>query len=187
MYSLRPGSGISFRSRFLTTSFTYSRAILSLAHCPDPADVVGSGDAVQDSGKGRNYRKSVFRTDCDRPCISRLWCLVSCMASPYLHRHFDHTFVEMASMAPCACFPSPNPEAALSFRGFLFSGVLDVCFTQIHGVLIGKLFSAADTGFYSRALNTRQMPLGLLESIFSRVMFPIFQRQTGIESVWRRT
>ncbi|MCX7180733.1 MAG: oligosaccharide flippase family protein, partial [Proteobacteria bacterium] len=63
------------------------------------------------------------------------------------------------------------------FGGFLLlSGLLDVCFSQLHGLLIGKLYSARDLGLYVRAFNSRQMPLGLLESIFNRVTFPAFSR-----------
>lgn len=63
------------------------------------------------------------------------------------------------------------------FGGFLFiSGFLDVLYTRMYALLIGKLFSVTDLGFYSRALNTRQMPSSVLETVFNRVAFPVFSR-----------
>jgi len=54
------------------------------------------------------------------------------------------------------------------------SSVLDVLYSRVHTLVIGKFYSAKDLGFYSRADNTAQLPGGLMTSIISSVAFPVF-------------
>jgi O-antigen/teichoic acid export membrane protein len=56
----------------------------------------------------------------------------------------------------------------------MLSGILDTIHTQIYAVLISKLFSARDLGYYARADSTHQLPVGVLARILNRVAFPIF-------------
>jgi O-antigen/teichoic acid export membrane protein len=56
----------------------------------------------------------------------------------------------------------------------LASGLLDTVFQNIYIVVIGKLFSPADLGFYSRAKRLQQLPVDNISSIISRVTFPVF-------------
>jgi len=56
----------------------------------------------------------------------------------------------------------------------LASGLLDTVFQNIYIVVIGKLFSPADLGFYSRAKRFQQLPVDNISSIISRVTFPVF-------------
>ena len=61
------------------------------------------------------------------------------------------------------------------FGGFLMiSGLLDTLYTRMYVVLIGKLFTTRDLGFYTRAESTQQLPLGILTNVLSRVAFPVF-------------
>ena len=56
----------------------------------------------------------------------------------------------------------------------LASGLLDTVFRNIYIVVIGKLFSPADLGFYSRGQRLQQLPVDNISSIISRVTFPVF-------------
>lgn len=76
---------------------------------------------------------------------------------------------------PKLVFSMISLKKLFRFGGFLFlSGLMDVVYTRMHTLLIGKLFSFTDLGYYTRALNTRQMPSTILESVFNRVAFPVF-------------
>uniref|UniRef100_UPI00345E0FBB lipopolysaccharide biosynthesis protein n=1 Tax=Syntrophus sp. (in: bacteria) TaxID=48412 RepID=UPI00345E0FBB len=56
----------------------------------------------------------------------------------------------------------------------LFSGLLEIIFQNIYLVVIGKLFSPADLGFYSRAKMFSQLPVQNLSSSIGRVTYPVF-------------
>lgn len=56
----------------------------------------------------------------------------------------------------------------------LASGMLNTIFENAYPVLIGKLYSKTDVGFYSRAMTTQRMPSGVLTGILSQVAFPAF-------------
>jgi len=61
----------------------------------------------------------------------------------------------------------------------LGSGLLNTFFDRIQLTVIGKAFSAADLGQYSRAYNTQQLPVGLLTAVVSRVTLPVFSQISG--------
>lgn len=56
----------------------------------------------------------------------------------------------------------------------LASSLLDIAYTRIYTILIGKFYGVQELGFYNRADGTKQLPVGVLSSIMSRVAFPIF-------------
>jgi O-antigen/teichoic acid export membrane protein len=56
----------------------------------------------------------------------------------------------------------------------LFSSVLNRVFDNIYLLVIGKLFSAADLGFFTRAKTMNDLPSQTLSSMVARVTFPIF-------------
>ena len=56
----------------------------------------------------------------------------------------------------------------------LFSGLLDVVFSNLYLIVIGKMYSAANLGFYSRAKSLQQLPVSFLSASVGRVTFPIF-------------
>ena len=56
----------------------------------------------------------------------------------------------------------------------LASGLLDTVFQNIYLVVIGKLFSPASLGFYSRARELQQLPVTNISRIVERVTFPVF-------------
>lgn len=52
----------------------------------------------------------------------------------------------------------------------LASGMLNTIFENAYPVLIGKLYSKTDVGFYSRAMTTQRLPSGVLTGILSQVV-----------------
>lgn len=56
----------------------------------------------------------------------------------------------------------------------LFSGLLDTLFQNIYFVVIGKIFTATDLGFYSRAKSCERLSAQNLTRSISRVTFPVF-------------
>lgn len=60
--------------------------------------------------------------------------------------------------------------------GMLASGLLNTFFDRIQLAVIGKAFSAAALGFYTRAFSTQQFPVSLLSAVINRVTFPVFSQ-----------
>ena len=60
--------------------------------------------------------------------------------------------------------------------GMLVSGLLNTFFDRIQLAVIGKAFSAAALGFYTRAFSTQQFPVSLLSAVINRVTFPVFSQ-----------
>ena len=56
----------------------------------------------------------------------------------------------------------------------LAAGLLDTIAERGQLVLIGKLFSPADLGHYTRAYSTQQLPVGLMAAVLQKVTFPFF-------------
>ncbi|HUW94310.1 MAG TPA: lipopolysaccharide biosynthesis protein [Anaerolineae bacterium] len=61
----------------------------------------------------------------------------------------------------------------------LASGLLDTVFSNIYNVVIGKLFSPADLGYYTRAYTLQQLPSQTVGGIVGRVTFPLFSEIQG--------
>ena len=78
------------------------------------------------------------------------------------------------------------PKEKFSFNSFkrmydfgiklLLTSLTDVFYFNMYPLIIGKFFSPADLGFYSRAHQFASIPNKLSISILSRVTFPVFSR-----------
>ncbi len=77
-----------------------------------------------------------------------------------------------------------RPELVFSFGslrrlfGFgsrmLASGLLEQIFSNSFQLVIGKLFSAADLGYFTRARTFQEIPTNTIAGLVSRVVFPVF-------------
>ncbi len=77
-----------------------------------------------------------------------------------------------------------RPGLAFSFKALrqmftfgsrmLASTLLNVVFNDIYYVLIGKMFSAADLGYYGRAARLEELPSMTLTTVVTRVTIPVF-------------
>lgn len=54
------------------------------------------------------------------------------------------------------------------------SGLLDTIFNNIYLIIIGKFFSPAQVGFYTRAETMKQLPVTNISSALNKVTFPLF-------------
>lgn len=81
----------------------------------------------------------------------------------------------ISSWRPSLVFSVASIRSLFRFGGFLLlSGVLDILYTRLNMLVIGKFYSAKDLGYYSRADNTSLLPGSLMTSIISSVAFPVF-------------
>ena len=58
----------------------------------------------------------------------------------------------------------------------LFSGLLNQVFDNIYYLVIGRLFSAADLGLFTRAKTLQDVPSQTLSDVVGRVTFPVFSK-----------
>ncbi len=58
----------------------------------------------------------------------------------------------------------------------LLSYLLQAVFNNAYNVLIGKIYSARDLGFYNRGWNLKQLPVTNLSTIIQQVVFPLFSK-----------
>ncbi len=81
---------------------------------------------------------------------------------------------------PAFTFSFDSARKLLGVGGYLFaSGLLDNAYNRLYTVLIGRLHSISDLGFYHRAESTKQLPAGMLAGVLSRVSLAVFSRAAG--------
>lgn len=74
-------------------------------------------------------------------------------------------------------FSLASARRLFGFGGYLMAAsLLDVVYSRLYTVLIGKLYGARELGFYARAETTAQLPSSMLGLIVGRVAFPLFSR-----------
>lgn len=76
---------------------------------------------------------------------------------------------------PAWVLSSASLRRLSGFGAYIMAAALiDVVYTRIHTLLIGKFFSISDLAFFSRAENSKQLVVGLVGSVLGRVVFPAF-------------
>lgn len=74
-------------------------------------------------------------------------------------------------------FSLASARRLFGFGGYMMAAsLLDVVYSRLYTVLIGKLYGARELGFYARAETTAQLPSSMLGLIVGRVAFPLFSR-----------
>lgn len=56
----------------------------------------------------------------------------------------------------------------------MLSGILDIIFENAYVIIIGKYFAPTQVGYYSRGYSLSLMPVGIVNSIVTKVTFPLF-------------
>ncbi|KAF1695301.1 lipopolysaccharide biosynthesis protein [Pseudoxanthomonas koreensis] len=93
----------------------------------------------------------------------------------------------VSSWRPRWEFSFSSARRLFGFGSYMLgSSLLDIFYTRLYSVLIGKQFGARDLGFYSRADGTKQLPVGVLTGILSRVALPVFSKVSGDPEKLRR-
>ena len=81
----------------------------------------------------------------------------------------------MNSWRPRLTFRLRSLRQMFSFGSrMLASGLIDQIFNNVYPVTIGKLFSATDLGFFTRARAFQELPSNTLSGIVGRVTFSVF-------------
>jgi teichuronic acid exporter len=76
---------------------------------------------------------------------------------------------------PSRIFSWTSLRSMFSFGSkLLFSGLLDTIYNNLYLVVIGKMFSPMELGYYTRAEQTQRFPVANLSSTVGRVTFPVF-------------
>jgi O-antigen/teichoic acid export membrane protein len=72
----------------------------------------------------------------------------------------------------------------------LFSGILDILFTNAYTIIIGKYFAVSQVGFYNRANSLQMLPASTLNSIVANVSYPLFASiqndEVRLKSVYKK-
>lgn len=80
----------------------------------------------------------------------------------------------LAKWRPMLVFSWSSLKKLFNFGSkLLLSGLLNTLYNNVYLIVIGKIFKAADLGFYSRASQFANLPSENLTSIFQRVSFPV--------------
>lgn len=88
---------------------------------------------------------------------------------------------------PSLVFSFASLRTLFRFGSYLlFSGMLNVLYGRLNTLVIGKLYSARDLGFYTRADRTQQLPASLISSVIARVAFPVFSAISEDKEVLKR-
>ncbi len=75
---------------------------------------------------------------------------------------------------PRSVFSFESLRSMFSFGSkLLLSGLIDTIYNNVYTLVIGRKFSAADLGFYTRANNFAQFPSTNLTNVLQRVTYPV--------------
>jgi len=76
---------------------------------------------------------------------------------------------------PTGRFRKDSFAALFGFGGYmLIAGIFSTLSTRLQALMIGKLFSANELGYYSIAQNTQQAPSSFLATLLNRTGLPVF-------------
>lgn len=107
-----------------------------------------------------------------------VWALV---VQTFLRTFFHTVFLWFVhSWRPQLIFSLHSLRSMFSFGSkLLFGALAQMLFGNIYTILIGKLFSPTQLGFYTRANQTQQLPLDTIWAVIGRVTFPLFSAIKG--------
>lgn len=88
---------------------------------------------------------------------------------------------------PAAVLSRASLRKLSAFGGFhLANSFLEIAYTRLYVVCIGRIFGAQQLGYYTNADTARQMPATLLGGLISRVALPMFARAGHDPAMLRR-
>lgn len=102
-----------------------------------------------------------------------VWALVAQQLTLVTMRTTTLWFVSPWRPALLFCFRSVKSLFKFGSK-LLLSGLLDTFYNNIYGLIIGKVFSPADLGFYNRGRSVPNLVMTSVNGTVSSVMFPVF-------------
>jgi O-antigen/teichoic acid export membrane protein len=88
---------------------------------------------------------------------------------------------------PALTFSGASARKLFAFGSYyMAANLLDVAYSRLYTLVIGKLFGPRDLGYYGNADSTVQLPSGFLSGVFGRVVFPMFAATTSDPATLRR-
>lgn len=102
-----------------------------------------------------------------------VWALVANLVlMPFFRGIFLWTF---SKWRPKFLFSFKSIKKYFSFGGFLMlQGLIDVIMTNINSLLIGRVYTKADLGYYSQGGKLNTYILHPLEVVMDKVLYPVF-------------
>ncbi len=83
----------------------------------------------------------------------------------------------MSSWRPTLEFSFKSVWSLFTFGGLvLLSSLVETTYTHIQGLIIGKVFSASDLGYYNQAKKLEEVPTTTLSKIVNEVSLPVFSQ-----------
>jgi teichuronic acid exporter len=102
-----------------------------------------------------------------------VWSLVAQQVSGSIFRTLLLWFLN--SWRPALVFSFESLRLLFGFGSkMLASGLLEQIFSNAYQLVIGKLFTPADLGYFTRAKTFQEVPTNSLSGLVSRVAFPVF-------------
>lgn len=81
---------------------------------------------------------------------------------------------------PSLAFSMASLRRLFAFGGYvMLAGMLDMLYSRLNSLLVGKVHGVRDLGFYSRAEGARDMPMGAMGNLIASVAFPVFSVAAG--------
>lgn len=75
---------------------------------------------------------------------------------------------------PSGRYRRDDAASILAFGGYMLgAGLIDTAYNRLQAVIIGRLFTASDLGFYSLAQNTQQAPTSFAAALLNRLGLPL--------------
>lgn len=79
------------------------------------------------------------------------------------------------SWRPVRAFSLASLRAMFSYGSkVLLTGLIDTIYTNVYQLVIGKVYSPADLGLYTRAMGIQQLPVMSITHSIGRVTFPVY-------------
>jgi teichuronic acid exporter len=101
-----------------------------------------------------------------------VWSLVASAIVRYSINSFCLWF--WSKWKPIWCFSINSLKELFAFGGNLFiSGLIDATYRNIFTLIIGKYYSAAELGYYTRADQFQALPSSNLQTVIGRVSLPV--------------
>jgi len=89
---------------------------------------------------------------------------------------------------PSVLFRGASLRRLFRYGGFiLVANLIDTLVSRLHLVLIGKLYSPADLGQFTRAATTRDGPQSVLSGMFTKVAFSVYSSEASEPAVLRKS